>query len=415
MPPPDKPSVFAPFQIVSFRFQWPADLLNSWAFEMETLILGWFILVETGSVLALTIFGSLQFLGTLVAPMLGVLGDRLGRRNVLCAMRALYAGLAAILLSFAWAGTLTPTHVFAIAFFVGLIRPSDLVMRNGLIGDTMPPDRLMSGMGISRTTMDSARIAGALIGAGLFSQFGIGPAYVVIVIFHALSFCLTFGVSRIRVARSAGPDGAMVSPWGDLKRGLGFVWTTPAILAAMWLAFLVNLTVFPISHGIMPYVAKEVYLVDENGLGHLVASYAVGALLGSLTMTMLGGWRRPARFMMINIWLMYAALFAFGMMELKLAGQAFLVLTGYIQSLSMIAMAVTLLANADRQYRGLVMGVRMLAVYGLPIGLMASGVFIESLGFKTTVAIYSISGSLISLWIAYRWRREIWHGVRDDV
>ena len=27
----------APFRIRSFRFQWPADLLTSWAFEMETL------------------------------------------------------------------------------------------------------------------------------------------------------------------------------------------------------------------------------------------------------------------------------------------------------------------------------------------------------------------------------------------
>ena len=41
----------APFRIRSYRFQWPADLLVSWAFEMETLILGWYVLVETGSVL----------------------------------------------------------------------------------------------------------------------------------------------------------------------------------------------------------------------------------------------------------------------------------------------------------------------------------------------------------------------------
>ena len=43
----------APFRIRSFRYQWPADLLASWAFEMEGVILGWFVLVETGSVLAL--------------------------------------------------------------------------------------------------------------------------------------------------------------------------------------------------------------------------------------------------------------------------------------------------------------------------------------------------------------------------
>jgi MFS family permease len=410
-----KPTVFSPFEVKSFRFQWPADLLNSWAFEMETLILGWYILVETGSVLALTIYGSMQFIGTLVAPLLGVFGDRLGRRTVLCAMRALYTSLAAILLGFALTDTLTPTHVFVIAFFVGLIRPSDLVMRNGLIGDTMPPRLLMSGMGVSRTTMDSARIAGALIGAGLFSQFGIGPAYVVIAVFHLSSFLLTFGVSRVR-GQGAGEAGdKRPSPLGDLKRGFGYVWTTPMILAAMWLAFLVNVTVFPISHGILPYVAKEVYLVDENGLAHLVASYATGALIGSLTMTMLGGWRRPARFMIINIWLMHVALFGFGVVEDKLAGQAFLFLTGYIQSLSMIAMAVTLLASAEVRYRGLVMGVRMFAVYGLPLGLLAAGPIIQSVGFPVTVTLYSVGGLLVSLVIAFKWRREIWHGIRDDV
>ena len=36
----------APFQIPSFRFQWPADLCTSFAFEMETIILSWYVLVE---------------------------------------------------------------------------------------------------------------------------------------------------------------------------------------------------------------------------------------------------------------------------------------------------------------------------------------------------------------------------------
>ena len=37
---PVRPSALAPFRIRNYRFQWPADLLTSWAFEMETLILG---------------------------------------------------------------------------------------------------------------------------------------------------------------------------------------------------------------------------------------------------------------------------------------------------------------------------------------------------------------------------------------
>ena len=48
---------------------------------MELLILGWYILTVTGSVLLLTVYGSLQYVGTLIAPMFGLAGDRLGHRH----------------------------------------------------------------------------------------------------------------------------------------------------------------------------------------------------------------------------------------------------------------------------------------------------------------------------------------------
>ena len=44
-------SLRAPFKVRSFRFQWPADLAASLAFEMEILVLGWYVLVESGSVM----------------------------------------------------------------------------------------------------------------------------------------------------------------------------------------------------------------------------------------------------------------------------------------------------------------------------------------------------------------------------
>jgi len=52
---PARTSALAPFRIRNYRFQWPSDLLTSWAFEVETLVLGWYIMVETGSVLLLTV------------------------------------------------------------------------------------------------------------------------------------------------------------------------------------------------------------------------------------------------------------------------------------------------------------------------------------------------------------------------
>ena len=300
--------MYEPFSVRSFRFQWPADLMASWAFEMETIILGWYVLTITDSVLVLTIFASMQWLGTLIAPYLGVLGDRWGRRTMLCLLRASYLTTSIITMSLALTDTLNASIILGISFVIGLVRPSDLVMRNGLIGDTMPGNVLMRAMGVSRTTMDSARIAGALLGASLFSSLGIGYAYVAVTLFYAISLLLTFGVSSVRTQTVRENRIINRSPLTDLKDGLRYVWKTPTLLAAMCFAFLVNLTVFPVSHGILPFVAKEIYHIDENGLSHLVASYAIGALIGSITMALLPIRSYPARFMVCNIFLMHLSL-----------------------------------------------------------------------------------------------------------
>ena len=88
---------------------------------------------------------------------------------------------------------------------------------------------------------------------------------------------------------------ARFSPWRELKEGLAFVWHTPTVLALICLAFLVNLTAYPIIYGLLPYVAKEIYDIDQIGLGHLVAAFASGALIGSIAMALTGGPKRPGR------------------------------------------------------------------------------------------------------------------------
>src|SRR5215470_1806378 len=339
----DRSLTLAPFRVTSFRFQWPADLLTSWAFEMETLILGWFVMVNTGSVLLLTAFGSLQFLGTLAAPMFGVMGDALGGRVMLCAMRSVYAALAALVMVLALAGMLTPIWVFVIAGLIGIVRPNDQVLRNSLIGETIPRDDLIGALALSRASVDSARVAGALTGAGLSTILGIGYAYVVVTAVYVASLALTFGISGTRLmddpgAVTRGSFMLRASTWRDLKDGLVHVLTTPTLLALMWLAFLVNLTAYPVTSGLLPYVARNVYMVDATGLGWLAAIFSLGGLLGSITMVMTGGPRRAERSMLVNTVIWYALLLAFGHVPGMKAAVPTLLVAGVVQSMAMISM-----------------------------------------------------------------------------
>ena len=404
-------SALAPFRIRNYRFQWPADLLTSWAFEMEMLILGWYVLVETGSVLLLTLFASLGYVGTLVAPMFGVVGDRIGHRDVLAMMRATYAVLALFLMTLALTGHLSPLYVFISATLLGVVRPSDLGVRGALVATIMPHGQLIGAISISRTTMDTARIAGALSGAGLFASLGMGPAYVAIFCLYIAATALTLCVKapvKPHPANAAAGEAMQRSPMRDLKEGVAYCWSTPRMQAALWIAFLANLTAYPLSNGLLPYIARTIYGTNQTGLGYLSASFAIGSLVGSIALSVMGG-IRVARLMIGATVVWYVTLLVFAQMQTVPTAIACLVVAGFSQSLAMISIAVILMRTASENFRGRVMGVRMMVIYGLPLGLLAAGSLIDEIGFAATGTLYAAAGLTLMLAIVLHWRADLWH------
>jgi hypothetical protein len=107
------------------------------------------------------------------------------------------------------------------------------------------------------------------------------------------------------------------------------------------------------------------------------------------------------------IW--YTVLLGFGHVRSLDAGLFMLLLAGFAQNVSMISMTASLLAAAGDRFRGRVMGVRTLAVYGLPLGLIASGALIDLIGYPLTISTLSVVGMAFTLLIAIRWRASLWH------
>lgn len=411
MSAPSRIPVLALFRVRSFRFQWPADLATSWASEMEMLILGWYVLVETQSVLMLTVFASLQLVGTLFAPMFGVMGDRTGLRNTLCGMRAVYVTLAIVLMLLSFMDLLNPVYVLVISAVAGLVRPSDIGMRAALVGATMPDAQLIAATSIQRTTQDSARVAGALTGAGLVATLGMGPAYAVVASLYGISVLLTYkagGAGRAHHASAGTAAAARPSPWHELRAGLSHVWTTPRLRAVICLALLVNVTTFPLFNGLLPYVAKEIYRADQTVLGYMVAGAACGGVLGSVVLSWIGGAFRPARMMIAFCAVWHLLLPVFALVEDPAGGIFVLLLAGFAQSATNLPMLTILLRGSGEQYRGRVMGIRMLVIYGYVPGILLSGPLIGHFGFAASATLYCVTGLAFTLLIAGRWRAHLW-------
>jgi MFS family permease len=238
-----------------------------------------------------------------------------------------------------------------------------------------------------------------------------GPAYIAIVILYVSATALTLCVvapARRGAAGEAASDALRASPLRELKEGVAYVWTTPRMQAALWVAFLANLTAYPLSNGLLPYIAKAIYGTNQTGLGYLSASFAIGSLAGSIALSLIGG-VRVARLMIAATVVWYVTLLVFAQMQTVPTAIACLVVAGFSQSLAMISIAVILMRAASESFRGRVMGVRMMVIYGLPLGLLAAGSLIEEIGFAATGTLYAAAGLALMLAIVLHWRADLWH------
>ena len=407
--------VLAPFRIKSFRLQWGGDLAASWAFEMEMLMLGWFVLVQSGSVLALAAFGALQYAGSLFSPLVGVLGDRIGYAKLFWQTRLFYGVLAVAVWLMALTDTLTYGWVLVAAAISGALRPSDMVMRYVVIAEHQPAAQLMGALGIARATFDSARIVGALLGTGAAAAVGLPIAYAVVVALYGLSFLLTRAIPDAGLPRPGMPVGlsvrAHVATVGrDLRAAVGYVWQRPLLRVAFALAFLVNLLAFPFYLGLLPYAAKHVFAVGQQGLGVLSASFAFGCLLGSVTLSLTAS-RWPAKRTMVWATLTWFALgVVYALNTQWLVAVTLLVVVGFMSNMCLTPLAAVMLRGAEASHRSRVMGLRMLAIWGLPIGLTAAGSLVSVLGFGATALAYAVLGLVLSGAIMLRWRGVLQQG-----
>ena len=400
-------AALAPFAVKSFRYQWPADLATSWALEMENIILAWYILVETQSVVMLTLFGSLQYLGTLAAPLSGVTGQRMGNKKMYCGLRLAFTTVAAITMVLAATSVLIPLHVLIIGAVMSVVRPSDMVLRYALVGETMPAAGIIGATSISRTTQDSARVMGALTGAALAVWLGMAQTYMVIVSFYFCAMLLSLKVANTPVTQAA-KDARTASALGDLRDGMVYVWHTPHLRAAMAIAFLVNLSAFPLTNSLLPVVAKDVYHTDQRGLSYLAASFAFGALMGSILLSRIGYKLPPARMMLVFCGVWYSMTLLFAQMPGFTAGIPMIMLAGCAQSMSMVPLSAMLLRTTRVGFRGHVMGTRTLMIYGVPVGLLIAGPLIAQYGYRVTATLYCVSGLICTALIGWHWREHIW-------
>jgi hypothetical protein len=70
-------------------------------------------------------------------------------------------------------------------------------------------------------------------------------------------------------------------------------------------------------------------------------------------------------------------------------------------------MSVMLLQIVDQEFRSRVLGLRIMAVYGVPLGLVSAGPLIERYEYPLTATLYCIIGIVFFSIALMLWRRQL--------
>jgi MFS family permease len=410
---------FRPLRFGDYRFVWSSETLNLWASEMETIVLAIFVLRDTNSPLLVGLIGALKFGGTLLGPFYGLMVDRFDRKRLQVGVRIVGLSLAALLTMLIVTDTLVLWHAYAIVSAGSMVRMLDIVLVQALTADVVPARSLHGAIGLSRFSLDGARVAGSLAGGVIFEVLGLDWAYVMITVLYLLATLASLKIDRRQVLTGAGMPGEQSGSAGsggvraDLGEGLRHVMRSDVLPGLIFFSFLIELCAFPIVNGLMTVIGAELYGLGGAGIGLLAAAASAGALSGALVLGIKPNIGSPTRVMVLSSVTWFVLMLVLALSLPLWLFSLVLVAWGVSGGITFVAMVVGLLRAAPAEARGRVIGIRTLGIYGLPIGLLLGGWIAEEVGALAMIGVLGGIGLVATLAAAIVWPALL-RGVGDQ-
>ena len=397
---PALPGRFALFREPDFLRIWLAGGFGGTIRWLETLAIGLYTFHETGSPFLVTVMLFARTLPSMLfgAPI-GALAARLDRKRLLAAGFAVLTAAGCVLFALAATGRLQLWHVAAGAALSGCGWAMDHPVRRTMLGDAVGNARLAVAMSLDMATIHATRALGPLVGGALLHWHGIAGVYAVAVVLNGASL---LNAARLRRPAPAGASPAAAAAAGfvrTLTEGLAYARANPIVLAVLTVTVIVNL--FGFSYvSIAPVIGEEVLGLDPVGVGIMMATEGIGALLGSLGLATFvrPAWYRPvfttgaAGFVGMVALFSLSTWFAASLPILLLSG---LGVAGFA------AMQGTLLMHGTPPaMRSRVMGLLSLAIGAAPFGILLVGALSEWLSPARALTTTALAG-LTALGIAF--------------
>ncbi|HOX24427.1 MAG TPA: MFS transporter [Candidatus Krumholzibacteria bacterium] len=355
------------------------SLIGTW---MQRLALGWLVYRLTDSPFLLGVVGFAgQIPSFLLAPVAGVLADRVRRHRLLLVTQTLSMAQALVLAGLVLTGTIQIWHVIALAIWLGAINGFDMPVRQSFLIEMVDDRRdLGNAIALNSTMVNGARLIGPTVAGLLIAAVGEGVCFLI----NGVSYLAVIGsllAMRVRPA-AAEPAGPMLR---GFAAGLRYVAGFEPILALLLLLALLSLAGLPYTV-LMPVFARDILQGGPDALGFLMGAAGVGALAGAWYLAS----RRTAAGLG-NVIVAASAVFGGGLVGFAWSRSlalslVMIALVGFGQIVLFAASNTLLQTLVDDDKRGRVMSFYTMAFMGFgPLGNLAAGALAQRWGAPWTL------------------------------
>jgi MFS family permease len=341
---------------------------------MQSVSLPWLVLGLGGSPLDVGLVVALQYVSVpVVAPLAGVVADRVDKRRLLVLLHGSAMAVSAVLFGMTVSEVIRPVHVFVLAAVLGVLTALEMPVRQSFLAELVPRTALRSAIALTMTGFNGARMVGPALAGIAIATVGVGANFGLNTIGYlaVLAALVAIGHGPPRMADAA-PAGIRAA----LREGLGYAWRTPTV---SWpLILLGGVAVLGMNFQVLlPLLARTELRLGGEGYGLLLGALGLGSLIGSVAVTIL----RPRSWR--PIMLGGGGAFVTSELLLGLGGPpivaAILVVAmGVFAMLMVTAVNLTIQESVDHALRGRVMSLYVTVYAGaVPLGGLFAGIVAE--------------------------------------
>jgi len=377
---------FRSLRNANYRLYAAGGVVSNTGTWMQRVAQDWLVLQLTdNSGIAIGITTGLQFLPfLLLAPVAGLVADRVPKQRLLqltnlgMAIPALVLGLLAV------TGTAQTWHVFVLALLLGTAAVFDAPARQSFVSEIVDPEDLSNAVGLNSASFNAARIVGPAVAGVLIAVLGggvVATGWVILV--NAISYVgPVVALRRLDVDQLDSPSIGVREP-GMIREGVRYVRGRPDLMLILAIVFFTGTfgLNFQMTSALM---ATEVFDKGPTEYGLLGTFMAVGSLTGSLVAA---SRERVRHGLVVGAALIFGAVeIAAGLMPSYLTFALMTPLLG-VAALTMITSANTFMQlNTEPGMRGRVMALYMMIFMGgTPLGAPLLGWVGEAYGARWTL------------------------------